>query len=104
MFGYTEDSDIKVALHYEDHPIAANDDFLSLNAGTATLVKLSLEEVKTHEVQSIKKVIENSILLRNEVAYLLSRLCLERKLLDKFPFELHSGHILKYRCFLYLGK
>ena len=55
MFGYTEDSDIKVALHYEDHPIAANDDFLSLNAGTTTVVRLSMEEVKADEVQRVQK-------------------------------------------------
>ena len=47
MFAYVDDNEIKVALHYGDHPIAAtSDDFLSLNVGSVTLVKLSFEEVK----------------------------------------------------------
>ena len=45
MFAFTDDYDIKASLHYEDHPVAANDDFLSLSVGTVTLVRVSIEEV-----------------------------------------------------------
>ena len=45
MFAFIDDYDIKASLHYEDHPVAANDEYLSLSVGTVTLVRVSIEEV-----------------------------------------------------------
>ena len=46
MFANLDDFDLKVALHYDDHPISAiNDDLFTLNVGTVTLVRVSIEEV-----------------------------------------------------------
>ena len=65
LFNTLDDNDLKVALHYDDHPVAAIlDDYITLNVGTVTVVKLSIEEVnkKIFLVPSILKIYANSIM------------------------------------------
>lgn len=41
-----DDYDIRASLTYDDHPVfSAEDDYLNLDVGTRTRVKLSIEEV-----------------------------------------------------------
>ena len=43
-----DEYDVRASLTYHDHPLsAAYDDFIDLEAGTLTRVKVSIEEVRT---------------------------------------------------------
>ncbi len=46
MFKDDDDYEIRAALHYKDHPMAAStENYIYLNGGTRTIVDVSIEEV-----------------------------------------------------------